>query len=214
MNHDPEQIMVSVNTSPIREQTMRPVASKLAAFAVAFLTTASLSGCASTASAPAGVQGSVTLPLQTAWFEGRRVRYVTTDVSDADVARAKGANFVPRLRDLVVVAPGKPLRAVPVERVYSIEGIVQPTVFPSVPSPVGAGSTSSAYSPLWRMVKVVWQPGRVPRELRSEESVLDAEERGDVKLVLTEVILNCPVVALDGEPALSGARVEPTPAWR
>jgi hypothetical protein len=193
---------------------MRPVASTLALFAVAFLPTAGLVGCASTASTPAGVQGSVTLPLQTAWFEGRKVRYITTDVSDADVARAKGANFVPRLRDLVVAVPGNPPRVVPVERVYSIEGFTQPTVFPSVPSPVGAGSTSRAYSPLWRMVKVVWQPGRTPRELRSEESVLDAEQRGDVKLVLTEVILNCPVVALDGELSLSGARVEPTPTWR
>lgn len=193
---------------------MRPVASTLAPFALALLATACLSGCASTTPAPAGLQGSVTLPLQTAWFEGRKVRYVTTDVSDADVARAKGANFVPRLRDLVVAAPGQPRHRVPVERVYSIEGFMQPTVFPSVPSPVGAGSTSSAYSPLWRMVKVIWQPGRTPRELRSEDAVLDAEERGDVKLVLTEVILNCPVVALDGDSALRGARVEPTPAWR
>lgn len=142
------------------------------------------------------------------------MRYVTTDVSDADVARAKGANFVPRLRDLVVAVPGNPPRGAPAERVYSIEGFTQPTVFPSVPNPVGAGSTSRAYSPLWRMVKVVWQPGRTPRELRSEEMLLDAEERGDVKLVLTEVILNGPVVAVDGEPALSGARVEPTSAWR
>lgn len=193
---------------------MRPIAATLAIIAVAIVTTAGLTGCASTASTPAGVQGSVTLPLQTAWFEGRKVRYVTTDVSDAEVARAKGANFVPRLRDLIVATPASPLRGVPVERVYLIEGFAQPTVFPSVPSPVGAASTSRAYSPLWRMVKVVWQTGRTPRELRSEESVLDAEERGDVKLVLTEVILNCPVVALEGEPALSGARVEPTPAWR
>jgi hypothetical protein len=172
-----------------------------------------LAGCASTP-APAGPQGSVMLPLQTAWFEGRKVRYVTTDVSDAEVARAKGANFAPRLRDLVVAAPGGPLRGVPVERVYSIDGFVQPTVFPSVPAPVGAGSTGRAYTPLWRMVKVVWQPGRTPRELRSEEAVLEAEDKGDVKLTLTEVILNCPVVALDGEPALPGVRVEATPPWR
>jgi hypothetical protein len=32
--------------------------------------------------------------------------------------------------------------------------------------------------------------------------------------VLTEVILNCPVVGLDGELSLTGSRVEPTPAWR
>lgn len=193
---------------------MHPMASTLASRAIVLLATVGLAGCASTASAPAGVQGSVTLPLQTAWFEGRKVRYVTTDVSDAEVARAKGANFVPRLRDLLVAAPGSPRRSMPVERVYSIEGFAQPTVFPSVPSPVGAGSTSRAYSPLWRMVKVQWQPGRTTRELRSEEAVLDAEERGDVKLVLTEVILNCPVVALDGDPPLTGARAEPTPAWR
>lgn len=193
---------------------MHPSASTLASLVVGLLAAAALAGCASTASAPSGVQGSVTLPLQTAWFEGRKVRYVTTDVSDAEVARAKGANHVPRLRDLVVATTAGPMRGVPVERVYSIDGFTQPTVFPSVPSPVGGGSTSRAYSPLWRMVKVVWQPGRTPRELRSEESVLDAEERGDVKLVLTEVILNCPVVALDGEPALAGARVEPTQAWR
>jgi hypothetical protein len=160
------------------------------------------------------VQGSVTLPLQTAWFEGRKVRYVTTDVSEPDVARAKGANFVPRLRDLLVPATAGAGRAVPVEGVYAIEGLAQPTVFPSVPEPVGAGSTHRAYSPLWRMVKVVWQAGRTPRELSSEEAVLDAEERGDVKLVFTEVILNCPVVAVDGEPALPGARVAPTAGWR
>lgn len=193
---------------------MRPIASTVVSLAIGFLATAGLPGHASAQPAPAGVQGSVTLPLQTAWFDGRKVRYVTTDVSDADVALAKGANFVPRLRDLIVAAPGRPLRGVPVERVYSIDGFVQPTVFPSVPNPVGAGSTSRAYSPLWRMVKVVWQPGRTLRELRSEEAVLDAEERGDVKLVLTEVILNCPVVALDGDPVLPGARVEPTAAWR
>lgn len=193
---------------------MRPIASTLISLAALWVATVGLTGCASTASTPAGVQGSVTLPLQTAWFEGRKVRYVTTDVSDADVARAKGANFVPRLRDLVVASRDRPPRGVPVERVYSIDGFAQPSVFPSVPSPVGAGSTSRAYSPLWRMVKVQWQPGRTPRELRSEEAVLDAEERGDVKLVLTEVILNCPVVAVDGEPGLAGVRVEPTPAWR
>jgi hypothetical protein len=156
----------------------------------------------------------VTLPLQTAWFDGRKVRYVTTDVSDAEVARAKGANFVPRLRDLLVATSSSPLRGVPVERVYSIDGFAQPTVFPSVPKPGATGSTGHAYSPLWRMVKVVWQPGRTPRELRSEEAVLDAEDSGDVKLVLTELILNCPVVAVDGDPPLAGARVEPTPAWR
>lgn len=193
---------------------MRPITPTFASLALVFLAAVGLTGCASTTSAPAGVQGSVTLPLQTAWFDGQKVRYVTTDVSDADVARAKGANFVPRLRDLIVAAAGSPLRGVPVERVYSIEGFAQPTVFPSVPSPVGAGSTSRAYSPLWHMVKVVWQPGRIPRELRSEERVLDAEELGDVKLVLTEVILNCPVVALDDDSALAGARVEPTPPWR
>ena len=75
---------------------------------------------------------------------------------------------------------------------------------PSAPKPVGAASTDTAYSPLWQMVKVTWQPGRVPRELRAEEAVLAAADKGDLALEPTPVVLNCAIVQRTGHGALPG----------
>ena len=80
----------------------------------------------------------------------------------------------------------------------------QPSIFASAPRPVGPASSDTAYSPLWQMVKVIWQPGRSPRELRAEEAVLDASETGDVRLEPTPVVLNCPIVQRPGQGALPG----------
>ncbi len=157
-----------------------------------------------------GAPGEAVLPLQTAWFEGRLVRYVTTDVSDAEVARAKGANHVPALAELLPSRPGEPQRPpTPLARVYAFVGVQQPTVFPAVPLPVGGANTSAAYTPLWRMVQVRWQPGRAARELKSEEAILDAEERGDVRLTVTDIVLNCPVFEVQGAGALPGSHARP-----
>jgi hypothetical protein len=158
-----------------------------------------LGACATPAPTPA--PDAVQLPLLTAWYENRVVRYITTDVSDAAVAQAKGANFVPRLKDLLPESGGT---GSSLERVYAFADGTQPTVFPSVPLPVGGGSKSLGYTPLWRMVQVQWKKGLARRELRSEEAILDAEERGDVRLVTTDVVLNCPVLAVEGAGVLRG----------
>lgn len=49
--------------------------------------------------------GRVQLPVLKGWFDGEVVLYVTTDISHADVAAAKGANFAPRLAHAL---PGGP----------------------------------------------------------------------------------------------------------
>lgn len=150
--------------------------------------------------------GALQLPLQTAWFEGRVVHYVTTDASDAAVAKAKGVNFVPRLKDLLPAAAGSGQRGPGhLERVYSFVNVQQPTIFPSVPRPVGPGSSDVAYTPLWRMVQVRWQPGRTQQELKSEEVLLAAADRGDVVLTVTDIVLNCPIIGIVGEGYLGGA---------
>jgi hypothetical protein len=52
-----------------------------------------LSACA----APPGI----TLPSQQAWIDGKRVEYVTTDISDGTMATQAGINHVPRLAGAV-----------------------------------------------------------------------------------------------------------------
>jgi hypothetical protein len=168
-----------------------------------------LVGCAH---APTPGAGQIVLPVLQGWFDGEAVLYVTTDVSHADVAADKGANFVPRLAGTLPAGPRQPGRPSPVDKVYAVTNFEQPSVFASAPSPVGPGSRDTSYSPLWQMVKVSWQPGHGPRELRAEEAVLDAAERDEVVLQPMPVVLNCPIVQRAGRGALPGvvlARPEP-----
>lgn len=161
-----------------------------------------LAGCAHTPPQPVAEQ--VGLPVLSGWFEGESVLYITTDVSHADVAAAKGANFAPRLAFSLPAGPRRAGERSSVDKVYAVTNFKQPSVFASAPRPVGPGSADTAYSPLWQMVKVNWLPGRTPRELRAEEEVLAAVDKGDVALEPTPVVLNCPIVQRPGQGALPG----------
>lgn len=142
------------------------------------------------------------LPLHKAWFDGRTVEYVTTDISDAGMARMLGVNYVPRLRD-AIRGPGQGSL---VERVYKFAGDEQITVFQSAPNPAGSANQDQNYSPLWRVVLVRWQPGKTVRVLTSEEAVLAAQDKGEVALEETPIVINCPVIrGVNGQP-LQGVR--------
>ena len=161
-----------------------------------------LGGCAQRPPSPG--PGSVQLPVLEGWFEGERVLYITTDVSHADVAAAKAANFAPRLAHALPGGAPQPGRRSSVDKVYAVTNFKQPSIFASAPKPVGPASADTAYSPLWQMVKVTWQPGRTPRELRAEEAVLDAAEKGEVVVEPTPVVINCPIVQRPGQGNLPG----------
>jgi hypothetical protein len=142
------------------------------------------------------------LPLSRAWIDGRLVEYVTTDVSDADTARMIGVNYAPRLAQGIKSAPGQSV----LERVYKFEAGKQFSVFQSAPQPVGPESQDKSYSPLWRLVHVRWVDGAAPRELRSEEQILAAEERGQIRLEVTDIVVNCPITREVGGVGLRGVR--------
>jgi hypothetical protein len=156
------------------------------------LCTLLLSACASPA---------ITLPREQAWVEGKRVDYVTTDISDAGMAAQAGINHVPRLAGAVGMGS-----ASLTERVYKFADGAQISVFASGPAAVGAARPDPNYSPLWRLVLVRWKPGKPPRELRSEEALLDAQASGEVELDVTGIVVNCPITrGVDGV-ALRGVR--------
>lgn len=159
-----------------------------------------LAACAQTG--PARQEAEVVLPLQRAWFEGRLVEYISTDVSDAGMAAMMGVNHAPRLRQALPL-PGQPSA---LERVYKFPGNEQISVFQSAPQPAGPENQDLGYSPLWRVVEVRWVAGRAAQELRSEEAVLAAEARGEVQLTVTDVVVNCPVTRGADGRALRGVR--------
>lgn len=142
------------------------------------------------------------LPLSRAWVDGRLVDYVTTDISDAAMANMAGVNHVPRLAGALKDAQGKSL----VERVYKFPGNEQISIFQSAPTPVGPGNRDHSYSPLWRVVMVRWVNPAAPRELKSEEALLAAEDAKEVTLELTDIVVNCPVIRASNGQALLGVR--------
>ncbi len=166
-----------------------------------------ISACASVAPPPSASQ--VSLPVLSGWFDGEEVFYITTDVSQADVAQAKGANFAPRLAD--ALPAGKPLPGAPssVDKVYAVTNFQQGSIFASAPFPMGSASRDASYSPLWQMVKVSWAAGKTPQTLKSEEAVLAAADSGAVLLEPTRVVLNCPIVHRGAKGGLPGVSLVP-----
>lgn len=147
--------------------------------------------------ASAATAAEITLPLKEAWYEGKQVHYISTDVSDQNLARKQGLNYVPALADA--------LKAGPVEKAYKFPGEEQGSVLPSIPQPVGADNADRNYHPLWVLVMVRWKPGVAQHVLKSEEAVLAAEEKGEVELTRTKIVVNWPVVRVEGT-ALPGVR--------
>lgn len=179
---------------------LAPTRRGLAALAVgSFL---GLAGCAWSPTQPR--RPAVQLPLRQGWFDGEEVFYVTTDVSDAGIAAREGANFVPRLADALPRGASRPGQPSSVDRVYAVTNFEQASVFASAPLPMGSANRESAYTPLWRMVAVTWTAGHTPRRLTSEEQILAAEESGAVRLDVTNVVLNCPIVHRGPRGGLEG----------
>ena len=161
-----------------------------------------ISAC--TTVSPPSTRSYASLPVLSGWFEGEEVFYITTDVSHADVAEAKGANFAPRLAYALPATRPVPGQPSSLDKVYSVTNFQQASIFASAPFPMGSTSLDTAYSPLWQMVKVTWVAGRPPQTLKSEEAVLAAVDRGAVVLESTRVVLNCPIVHRGAKGALPG----------
>ena len=141
------------------------------------------------------------LRVQRAWVDGRQVEYISTDVSDPNMAKANGVNYVPRLAE----ALGEGRKSL-TERVYKFPKGEQISVFPSAPLPAGAGNANTSYSPLWRIVMVTWLKADKVRELKSEEEILAAEEKGELALKVTNAVANCPVIGAADGTRLVGSR--------
>lgn len=154
-----------------------------------------LAGCAPhlinpVVSNPGGASVFAQLPLRSGWFEGEAVHYLTTDASDAETARKLNANFAPGL----AAALRDPTARGLVARIYKFTNVDQGTVLPSAPTPLGFENRDRGYSPLWVLIEVTWADPRQARLLTSEEEVLAAQDKLEVVLEDTGIVVNCPVV--------------------
>jgi hypothetical protein len=179
----------------------------LSRIAIGILLTATLSGCDSMSVRGSSPFTSVSLPVLGGWYEGKRVYYITTEISDPQMAVNAGATYAPRLKDALPPMPRAPEWATVLDRVYKFAANDQDAVFAAEPRPVGPGSTDVTYSPLWIAYMVTWNVGGRRRPLLSEASILDAEAGGEVTVVRTDIVINCPIVAAEAGERLRNAKL-------
>ncbi|MCP5207222.1 MAG: hypothetical protein H7A01_08490 [Hahellaceae bacterium] len=163
--------------------------------------TAIMSACAQQPST-APDNATISLPVIGGWYEGTKVYYLTTDISDKELAAAMGANYVPRLEDAIPNYPKPPAVKTVLERVYVFPGKEQPSILASAPQPIGPNSHDNQYSPLWLVYEVSWNQGADKKEITSEEPLLAAEEKGLLTITRTRKVVNCPIVVSENGNSL------------
>jgi hypothetical protein len=144
----------------------------------------------------------VTLPAIAGWYDGMRVYYVTTEITDPTMARNAGVTYAPRLEDAVPEYPKPPELRTVLERVYKFPGNEQDAVFASAPTPPGPESSDKAYSPLWLAYMVRWNDRSHARVLTSEEAIQAAADANEVSVERTSIVINCPIVWTESGGAL------------
>ncbi|MGH2710333.1 MAG: DUF7482 domain-containing protein [Actinomycetota bacterium] len=135
-------------------------------------------------------------PVVTGWADGEQVDYLLQEVSDPEAAEllSEKTGF-----DVPVV---ESLADVPKDALANLylfmNGIEGPNPFGFQMNVIDSVPGDPGYSPLWLHTFVEWERGVEPRELTSEEEILDAEEAGEVTLEASDLVINCPVLP-DGE---------------
>jgi len=136
------------------------------------------------------------VPAGIAYVDGQEIRFMHTEVSDADVADVltkmmdSPVLVVPALAD----APETMLAKVYVFK-NGVKGMgplgFQPDVFDNPPG-------SEGYTPLRKIVFVSWKDESQARELKSLADVLESEKAGEITLEASNVVVNMPFVTWPG----------------
>jgi hypothetical protein len=138
----------------------------------------------------------ITLPLTQGYVGGNKVFYISTEASDKDLA----AHLTNVTGTRVAFAPS--LAKTPAGALANIyaftNGIEGPGPIGFQPNVADSQPGDAKYSPLWRINMVEWQNGTTPKELKSEAEILAASQKGDVKVMPSELVVNCPFVQWEG----------------
>jgi len=136
------------------------------------------------------------IPLVRGLYDGKDLYYITTEVSDSDMAAAiaKNTNFPVTFAPALAKAPGTALSNIYIFK-NGIQGVgqlgFQPDVFDTIPG-------DPAYSPLWKVDYVEWKNPTTATILGSDNDIADAQSKGLVTITFTSIVKNCPIVQWGG----------------
>jgi hypothetical protein len=158
---------------------------KISLTTVGFVVTALFAAAALAAGSPTmgkmGATSPTTRPAFRGYYDGHKDTYLSTDVSSKSEATAMHVNYSAALKKV-------PLASAPA--MYLVVGRSAPSqlaVFGSEPG-------ESNYSPIWQEVLVHWKTGATPVLLVKDDQIKDLAKKGKVKLEMSGVRLNCPII--------------------
>lgn len=136
------------------------------------------------------------VPAGAAYLDGQEIRFIHTEVSDADVAKV----LSDMMKSPVLVVPE--LAQAPealLANVYvfknGVEGMgplgFQPDVFDNPPGTPG-------YRPLRKITFVTWQDAAKTREIKALADLQVAEQAGELTLEVSNVVVNMPFITWPG----------------
>ena len=144
--------------------------------------TVSAAAYASLAGGPImGPSSSISRPAFHGYYDGHKVTYLNTDVSDKADATAMHINYAPGLKAV-------PLASAP--EIYLVQGKAsagQLAVFGSEPG-------EPTYSPIWKETILTWKASATPVLIKSDTQVNQLEKKGVLSERATSIRLNCPIV--------------------
>jgi hypothetical protein len=159
------------------------------------------------------VTSRVSLPLQVGFFNNEPALYITPEVgvsigsSFASLAQTIADGFN---SNFVIQAFTSLPGTAAVDDIYVFTNASQGNVLASAPIPAGPSNNNAAYSPLWQVNLVSWNPGAKPRVLTSEADILTARSDGEVTIVpgaTTGITVECSVIFTPQGGLLPGARI-------
>lgn len=140
---------------------------------------------------------AVDIPLIKGFYNGEAVFFIHTEASDKDTAdmMTKMVNFKTVHAPLLAKAPKEALaNDYMFQNGMAGKGAFgfQSDVFDSTPT------QTNDYSPL-RLVNLVnWSEGKMPRELKSVEEIMDAQANGELQVTETQIVVNMPMIKWSG----------------
>ena len=139
---------------------------------------------------------AIDIPMMKGYQNGREIFFIATDASDNQTAAAitNQTGFKVNVSPVLSKTPETALN-----QAYGFtNGIPGAGPFGFQLPVVAAKPADQGFSPLWKLNLVEWNQNTTPKELKSAQEIMTAQQNGSLTIKKTNVIVNHPVIKWDG----------------
>jgi hypothetical protein len=138
----------------------------------------------------------IDIPMMKGYQNGHEIFFIATDASDNQTAAAitDQTGFKVNVSPVLSKAPESALN----QAFGFTNGIPGSGPFGFQLPVVAAKPGDQGFSPLWKLNLVEWDQNATPKELKSAQEIMAAQQNGSLTIKKTDVVVNHPVIKWDG----------------